>query len=118
MTLKPQFNRRCPENWRDFLRSDSDDQFKKEHPVAYPIFIALGLVILLAPMALFLLYLDALPGEPSLASVLLGFVGGGCLGVGLFNILAAFLGQYLGHKVTTNFVFWGVALLIIAGYLA
>ena len=118
MTIKPKFNRDCPANWKDFFRRDSDDTFKRENPIAYPLLIVLGLVVFPAPMVLFILYLDAAPGGLTLWSALFGLAGGFCLGVGLFNIVAAFLGQYLGHKVTGYAICWGVALMIIAGYLA
>lgn len=118
MTIKPKFNRECPPNWQDFFRRESDDAFKKEHPVAYPLFVILGLAALLAPMVLFFLLIGGNSGEITLGSALFGLLGGFCVGVGLFNIVAAFLGQYLGHKVTSYGLFWGVALLIVAGYLA
>jgi len=118
MIIKPKFNSSCPDNWQDFFRKESDDAFKKEHPIAYPILVLLGLAALLVPTGLYFVYAEAVLGNLTIWSALFGLLGGFFVGVGLFNIVAAFLGQYLGHKVTLNGIFWGVALMIVAVYLS
>jgi len=118
MTIKPKFNPTCPDNWQEFFRKESDDAFKKDHPVAYPLFVLLGIVVSLAPTGLYFVYAGAVSGDLTLWSALFGLLGGLSVGVGLFNIVAAFLGQYLGHKVTLNAILWGVALIVVAVYIS
>ena len=84
-----------------YFTPESDRAFKKKHPIGYVFLVILGLIAFILPLIGFLVY-TLIRGEDS-------FVGGwpiltiiGCLvmGVGLFNIVAAIIKQYLGHILT------------------
>lgn len=53
MRIKPKFNSKCPENWSDFFMRASDDEFKRIHPIAYPILVCIGYAVFLSPAAAF-----------------------------------------------------------------
>ena len=71
-----------------FFSPTSDDAFKRTHPVGYRFLVALGLVALLGPMALWtaLLVIGRLPAVG--AWPLLGAFGAFLFGIGLFNYVA------------------------------
>lgn len=81
-----------------FFQAESDDAFRRRHPCLYPLLVVCGIVELVGPGMLY----GALTGGMGLTQgqAFLGFVGSVLAGVGLFNLTAAALGQYLGHLVT------------------
>lgn len=110
---KPKSRWRLPENFLDYFMPDSDDGFKAEHPRLYPLLVILGCVAFIAPLLVYCLWI----GEANLWA-LLGVAGAFIMGIGMFNIVAAILHQYLGHVVTVGCfllggVMIGVSLLLI-----
>lgn len=75
--------------------------------------MVLGIVALQAPFAL---YGVLTGGEVETAWGIVGGVGAFIVGIGLFNIVAAALKQYLGHFVTLGCFLLG-GLLMAAGVL-
>ena len=84
----------------EYLSISSDEEFKAAHPVAYGILITIGLVVLFLPCVVFAVAAGRAAGNPNNGWILLGVLGGFVGGVGLFNLVAAWLHQYLGHVFT------------------
>ena len=78
----------------------SDVEFQSEHPVLYFVFVVIGITVFLLPAVLFCIPAFKIPGAEHNGWVVLGAVGGVVVGIGLFNIVAAWLHQYLGHVMT------------------
>lgn len=45
--IKPKFNRKMPQNAAYFFSAESDEAFKKAHPIGYGILVAVGIAALL-----------------------------------------------------------------------
>ncbi len=106
---QPKFNRRAPENWKQFFSSDSDEDFKRQHSKRYNLLVACGMTALLLPILLCVLHLTFIYPAEQNAWVILVLLGSFTAGVGLFNIVAAFVHQYLGHRVTAVCLLVGTA---------
>ncbi len=99
--VRPRYYWRLPkEEAGAWFSMSSDEEFKAAHPVAYGFFVALGLIVLLAPGLIFAVAAGRTSGDPNNGWIVLGFFGGFVAGIGLFNLVAAWLHQYLGHLVT------------------
>jgi hypothetical protein len=118
-SVKPRFNKKLPAKWKGYFRFDLDKKFIKEHPKAYYFFVFLGICAIIGPIILWV-YLTTLIGiklsstdtrEILLCSV--GLIGSFSIATGLFNIIAAFLHQYLGHKVTIISIAGGLFIWLI-----
>ena len=96
----PKFNKNLPKNFLDFFMSDSDEAYKARHPVAYAVLVGIGIAALLLPMLVYTLLNTIVFNAPNSGWLFLGGVGSFIFGIGLFNIVAAWIGQYLGHAVT------------------
>ena len=105
---KPKFNKELPKNWAWFFNPASDDLFKKKHPVWYVILVSIALVVIVAPMSLFIYLSVVLAPNVNSPILILGMIGAFSISVGLFNIVAAYLHQYLGHKVTVVSLMAGI----------
>ncbi len=99
--ITPAFTKNAPKNFFEFFSPQSDKDFKKQHPVGYVILCIVGIIALLLPMVCLAFILESLSDESlGEAFFLPAMVGCFVIGVGLFNIVAAFIHQYLGHVVT------------------
>ncbi len=79
----------------------SDVAFKLRRPKLYGLLVAIGLTVFFVPWFGFpLLEIALIPGAIDNGWTFLGMGGGFLVGVGLFNIVGAWLEQYLGHWVT------------------
>lgn len=112
---KPKSRWHLPEDYLDYFMPDSDDDFKAEHPRLYALSIVLLLVALMAPPTLYVIFVL---NNGATAWGLLGLGGSVIVSIGLCNIVAAILHQYLGHVVTIGCfllggVMIGVSLLLI-----
>lgn len=114
--IYPRFGGTPPQNAKSFFDSHSDDEFKAAHPVAYGVLITAGIIVLLAPMVAYIL-LMGLGGAPNNGWTVLGTVGCFIIGIGLFNVVAAFLHQYLGHIVTVGCLVVGGGLTVLSVWL-
>lgn len=99
--IKPVFYWRFPK--KDFAfwcTPASDYEFKKKHPVLYPLIVIIGMSLFLLPGILFSAYCGTIKVPSNNLWQTVGLFGGFIIGIGLFNIVAAFMNQYLGHFVT------------------
>ena len=110
--INPRFYWGFPKNAGSYFSPFSDVAFRARHPIAYWILITIAITALLLPAILVLFFALRIPGSSNNAILLLGFAGGFVVGLGLFNLVAAWLRQYLGH------VFTIICLLAGAGMIA
>lgn len=104
---KPKFQKKAPKNKWEFFRKKSDESFKRLHPIGYYVLITVGLVALMLPVFPFVAYVEYINPVKNDMWILVGFVGTFAIGVGLFNIVAAWIHQYLGHLLTLICFFGG-----------
>lgn len=98
-----------------YFSPESDEEFKSRHPILYWILVAFGIFALVAPLVSFIVYIILNDTELN-GWVILCYVGCFIVGAGLFNIVAAFIKQYLGHLFTVGCFLVG-GFLIYAGLL-
>ena len=114
--IRPKFNSKMPD--RDtvdyFFTRESDAEFKKQHPKAYALLCFIGITVLFLPMLLLMLFCIFLYPAPNSGFLILASIGAFSIGIGFFNIVGAWIGQYLGHKVTAFCLLIGAALTAIA----
>ncbi len=123
--VKPRFTKKAPKNKWHYFSASADEDFKKLHPLGYKLLCVIGCFVLLFPMLVYGVFIGVHPPRlpESSASVadlfqtVLGLVGTFIFGVGLFNIVAAWIHQYLGHAVTAVCLLGGTALTALALYL-
>ena len=93
----------------------ADVSFHSKHPVAYVLLLTLGLIVFCLPWLAFAVgvrYL--LPEAWSSGWMWLGVAGGFVAGVGLFNLVGAWLHQYLGHVFTLLCVGGGTLMMAVS----
>ena len=99
--VRPLYYWRLPKEEAGFWFSPASDvEFKAAHPVIYVLLLLIGLFVLLAPPLIFGFSATHIPGNQNNAWIFLGVIGGLVTGVGLFNLVAAWMHQYLGHVFT------------------
>lgn len=87
-----------PKGASRYFSAASDYEFKQKHPVGYFFLVLLGITALLLPVAIYLIIV--LPYGINSPWLMLGWVGGFVIGIGLFNYVAIIIKQYLGHIVS------------------
>lgn len=98
--IKPKFQKKMPKNARKYFSPDSDAGFKYLHPLGCKILCIIGVAVLLIPMLVYLAYTIFINPSPNEWPLALGALGAFIFGVGLFNIVAAWIHQHLGHLLT------------------
>ncbi|MBR4194693.1 MAG: hypothetical protein IKQ54_10250 [Oscillospiraceae bacterium] len=100
-----------------YFAMESDGDFKRRHPIGYVFLVILGIAAFILPIIVFgvLCYFKN-PNAGGWIS-LLGVFGGMIAGVGLFNLVAVIIKQYLGHLVTILSLLIGGGMML-ACYLA
>lgn len=98
-----------PKNYIDYFSAASDYEFQQKHPVGYFFLVILGITALLLPALLFTFLVGTDSGW-----VMLGFAGGFVFGIGLFNLVAIIIKQYLGHWVTILSFLLGSAMMLVS----
>ena len=88
-----------PKGAKSFFYHESDINFKTKHPVGYVFLVLLGIAVMLLPQVLYLVYVLQKYPKPA-AWIVLGYCGSLVIGIGLFNLVAVIIKQYLGHLVT------------------
>ncbi|MBQ9112305.1 MAG: hypothetical protein IJY08_01870 [Clostridia bacterium] len=106
----PRFTKKAPENILKFFSPSSDTEFKEKHPVGYWVLCAIGITALVLPLFLYIILIQVFDA-PNSGWIMLGVAGCFIIGIGLFNIVAAFIRQYLGHALTVG-CFLGGGLLV------
>ncbi len=117
LKAKPRFTKKAPKNKWEFFFPESDDTFKKLHPIGYYVLAFIGIAVLMLPFCLYYIYTYNINPAPNEWPLGLGFLGGFVMGVGLFNIVAAFIHQYLGHLLTVICLSGGCSMMAISLYL-
>lgn len=110
----PKFQKHLPKDAHLFFHPASDEEFKRRHPVGYKVLVACGITGLFLPLFLFMLATLFLWPVPESGFLLLGGVGCFIIGIGFFNIAAAWIDQYLGHWLTISAFFGGSLLVAIS----
>ena len=112
--IRPVFTKRMPKNAGTYFSAQSDVHFQREHPRAYRLLVFLGCTALLLPVVLQIVFTQFVFPAPNSAWLMLGWLGAFLFGAGLFNIVAAWIGQYLGHAVTAVCLLLGAALVAVS----
>lgn len=100
-----------PKEASAYFSAASDYEFKEKHPIGYGFLVLLGIVALLFPVVLYLIFV--IPYDINSAWIMLGWVGAFIVGIGFFNFVAIIIKQYLGHLVSIlSFVIGGVLIWI------
>ena len=87
-----------PKGAHKYFSAASDYDFKSRHPIGYNFLVMLGIVALMLPVVVYFIFV--LPYDINSPWLMLGFVGGFVFGIGLFNLVAIIIKQYLGHLVS------------------
>ena len=97
--VRPVFYWRFPKEQAGFWATPhADVSFRAAHPRLYALLVCLGLFVLLLPL---IPMIFLIPAEmPANGWVILLLIGCFTVGTGLFNIVAAWMHQYLGHWFT------------------
>lgn len=103
----PKFQKEFPKNAIQFFHHSSDEAFKKAHPVGYFILVCCGIIALLLPLIVLILITEIWFPAPNSGFYLPAMAGAFIMGIGLFNIVAAWINQYLGHWVTIGSLLTG-----------
>lgn len=96
-----------------YFSKESDYEFKTKHPIGYIFLVILGLIVLFAPMILYIIVAISINPEGNLW-IILGVAGAFSFGVGLFNFVAIIINQYLGHKFSIISLLLGALLMFIS----
>ena len=110
----PKFQKHLPKDAALFFHPASDEEFKRRHPVGYKVLVVCGIAGLILPMCLFIIATSFLWPVPESGFLLLGFFGCFIIGIGIFNIVGAWIEQYLGHWLTIGSFLVGGLLVAIS----
>ena len=100
-----------PKGSSAYFSAASDYEFKEKHPIGYGFLVMLGIVALMLPVVLYLIFV--MPLQDNSPWLMLGWVGGFIIGIGLFNFVAIIIKQYLGHLVSIlSFIIGGILIWI------
>lgn len=92
-----------------YYDEDADAQMLEAHPVLYTLFAALGMLLFIGALLLYGFLL-----RTGTAWDILGYLGAGIFGVGLFSLPMAFIHQYMGHALTFSCLLLGSVLVALA----
>lgn len=115
--VKPHFTKKAPQNKWVYFSAKSDEDFKRLHPVGYKWFCGIAIAALLLPQLVYIAYCAFINPAPDGWALILGCVGAFIIGIGLFNIVAAWIHQYFGHLLTAICLIGGTALTLFSMYL-
>lgn len=112
--IKPTFNKEFPKDACKYFSVESDYEFMEQHPIGYRILVCIGIFVLFLPSILYLVFVSAIFPAPNSSWLILGYVGAFIIGVGFFNIVAAYINQYLGHMVTLLCLLGGTIFIVFS----
>lgn len=112
--VKPRFSKYASKNSWKYLLPNADDDFKAVHPTAYKWLRFFGVMAICLPMIVYIVICCFTPHVWDNGFVLIGYAGSIMIGVGLFNVLSAFVHQYMGHKMTIICLGGGSFLVLLA----
>lgn len=113
--VRPRFYWAVPkeENVGFWFSELSDIEFQMAHPKLYQVLVVIGVLLLVLPMLVFTMAATfSRPETSNNLWLLLGGAGGFVMGIGLFNIVGAWIEQYMGHWVTIICIGLGAAMMI------
>lgn len=110
----PKFQKGFPKNALDHFDPASDEAFRRQHPIGYGILVAFGIGGLVLPLILLILVTEVWFPAPNSGFLFLAMIGCFIMGIGFFNIAAAWIGQYLGHWLTVGSFLFGGTLVAIS----
>ena len=84
-----------PKGASAFFLLDSDEEFKRRHPVGYIFVVAFGIIAFAGPLFINMAYTHN--ARVDNLGAFLQLTGAFCFGIGLFNLVAIIVKQYLGH---------------------
>lgn len=96
----PKFQKEFPKNAGSYFNPASDEEFKRKHPIGYGVLVGCGVGGLILPLIILFLVTSVFFPAPNSGFLFLAIAGCFIIGIGIFNIVAAWIGQYLGHWVT------------------
>ncbi len=114
---KPKFQKKAPKNKWEYFSREADETFKLLHPIGYKVLCFVGITVLMLPVFIYIAYTYYFNPAPNEWALMLGFVGSFTIGIGFFNIVAAWIHQYLGHLLTFVCFIGGSALTVISLFL-
>lgn len=98
-----------PKGSKRYFSAASDKEFKSKHPIGYTFLCILGIIALMLPIVVYLIFAIPVCDTNNSPWIMLGWVGAFIVGVGLFNFVAIFIKQYLGLFVSVaSFIIGGV----------
>ena len=104
-----------PKGSSAYFSAASDYEFKEKHPIGYGFLVLLGIVALMLPVILYLVFV--IPYDINSAWMMLGWVGAFIVGIGFFNFVAIIIKQYLGHWVSIISFLVGSIMMLISWFL-
>jgi hypothetical protein len=110
--VKPLFTKKAPKNKWDYFSVSADDDFKKLHPYYHKVIVFFDILALFLPQILYLAAVVLISPASLGGVILIGYLGSFIMGVGLFNIVSAWLHQYLGHFLTAMCLGIGAAMVL------
>lgn len=108
------FQKGFPKNAESYFNPASDEDFKRQHPIGYSVLVGCGIGGLVLPLIIFILVTSVFFPAPNSGFLFLAMVGCFIIGIGIFNLVAAWIGQYLGHWVTLGCFLLGGLLVAIS----
>lgn len=96
------FDKALPEGFARYFENDAHKPLYKKYGAVYVLSVLLAMVALFAPVVLFFIFAcpESSSGFVEILFVLAGLVGSLSIGIGLCNLIALVIDQYLGHRVT------------------
>lgn len=113
----PKFQKGFPKNAGSYFNPTSDEEFKRKHPIGYGVLVGCGIGGLILPLIILILVTSVFFPAPNSGFLFLAMVGCFIIGIGIFNIVAAWIGQYLGHWVTLGCFLLGGLLVAISCFI-
>lgn len=113
----PKFQKDFPKNAGSYFNPASDEEFKRKHPIGYGVLVGCGIGGLVLPLFILILVTSVFFPAPNSGFLFLAMVGCFIIGIGIFNIVAAWIGQYLGHWVTLGCFLLGGLLVAISCFI-
>ncbi len=90
-----------PKGASAFFSPAADESFRRAHPTGYLFLVALGITALCGPGILLTVIIACSQRlDNAGAWPFVGWIGAFIVGIGLFNLVAIIIRQYLGHLLT------------------
>ena len=110
LLLRPSFDTKRKDG--HYYEEDTDEALRVAHPVYYYTIAVLGMVLFLSCLVGYGLVMSAL----GLAGgwEIVGYLGAALCGISLFSLVASFVRQYMGHRLTLGLFLGGGVLIALS----